>query len=148
MIAATSVLLLGLYAFLDGLFALLLGAQDYGDGRRWWSLMAEGLISVGLGLYAWLRPESGLWLLLNGAAACAVFTGLLEIFQATDLNEYKERRRPLFLAGFSSVAFGVLILLFRTGGVDLVWLIGIYPFTFGLPILVLAFRLRAFTLAG
>ncbi len=144
-IVATLVLLLGLYAFLDGFFAVLLGAQDYGDGRRWWTLIVEGILSIGLGVLTWLKPDSVLLMLLYWVAGWAFLTGFLEIFQAFDLNEYKERRRPLFFAGLCSVVFAVLILAFREGGITLVWLMGTYAFAFGIPLLVFAFRLRSFT---
>lgn len=67
-IVATLVLVLGLYAFLDGLFAILLGVQDYGDGRRWWALIMEGLLSIELGILAWLKPESAVLVLLYWVA--------------------------------------------------------------------------------
>jgi uncharacterized membrane protein HdeD (DUF308 family) len=146
-IVATLVLLLGLYAFLDGLFAVILGAQDYGDGRRWWTLIAEGLLSIGLGILTWLKPEWAVLALLYWIAGWAVLTGLLEIFQAADLNEYKERRSPLYFAGFCSLAFGGLILIFRAGGITLVSLMGAYAFAFGIPLLVLSLRLRRYAKA-
>src|SRR5262245_20868355 len=51
------ILLLSLYAFLDGLFSVLLGIQDYGGGRRWWALIVEGVFSAGMGALAWIWPE-------------------------------------------------------------------------------------------
>ncbi len=143
-IIATLILFLGIYAFIDGLFAILLGSQDYGDGRRWWSLLAEGVLSVGLGLLTWLQPNLTALVLLYGIAAWAVFTGLLEVFQGFELNEYKDRRRPFLFAGLTSVVFGILIFFFRVGGADLVWLMGIYAFLFGIPLLTLGWRLKRF----
>src|SRR6185503_7483048 len=98
-ILSTLVLFLGSYAFIDGNFAILLGAQDYGKGRRWWTLIAEGLVSVGLGVLAWLWTDRTVLILLYWIGAWAVVTGFLEIAQAFDLNEYKDRRRSFFLAG-------------------------------------------------
>lgn len=43
------------------------------------------------------------------------------------------------------MVFGVLILVFREGGITLVWLMGAYAFLFGIPLLSFAFRLRGFT---
>ena len=141
---ATVILLLGLYAFIDGLFALLLGVQDYGEGRRWWSLIIEGLVSVSLGLLTWFKPESTVLILLYLVAGWALLTGVLEILQALDLNEYKERRGPLYFAGICSMVFGISVFSFRVGGDLLVWLVSLYAFAFGIALLVLAFRLRHF----
>ena len=143
-LVATIILLLGLYAFIDGIFALLLGAQDYGGGRRWWTLIIEGVVSISLGLLTWLKPGSTVLVLLYGVAGWALVTGGLEIWQALDLNEYKERRAPLYFAGVCSMVFGALVLSFRVGGETLIWLVALYAFAFGMPLLVLAFRLRHF----
>jgi uncharacterized membrane protein HdeD (DUF308 family) len=143
-LVATLILLLGAYALVDGLFAILLGAQDYGDGRRWWSLIVEGILSVGLGLLTWWRPNVTVLVLLYWIAAWALFTGLLEILQGFELNEYRDRRKPFLFAGLCSVAFGALVYGYRLGGETLLWLMGGYAFLFGIPLLRLGFRLRVF----
>lgn len=144
MILATLILLLGLYAFIDGAFALILGFQDYGGGRRWRALIVEGFLSVGLGLWTWLNPYATVLVLLYWIAAWAVVTGFLEFLQGMQLTEYKDRRKPLLYAGLASMAFGFLILGFRSGGTRLVWLMGIYAFLSGIPLLMLGLRLRHF----
>jgi uncharacterized membrane protein HdeD (DUF308 family) len=143
-IAGTLIVMLGLYAFMDGIFSILLGSQDYGDGRRWGALIVEGILSIGLGLVAWLKPEVAAPSLLYWITAWAVATGLMEIIQASDLNEYKERKRPLLFAGICSMAYGVSVLYLRMGGSSLVWATGLYAFLFAMPLLALAFRLRSF----
>jgi len=143
-LVATLILLLSAYALVDGFFEILLGAQDYGDSRRWWSLIVEGLLSVGLGLLTWLRPNETALVLLYWIAAWAFFTGLLEIRQGLELNEYKDRRKPFLFAGLCSAAFGVLVYSYPLGGETLLWLMGGYAFLFGMPLLRLGFRLRGF----
>ena len=142
-VLATLILLLGIYALLDGFFAIVLGVQDYGEGRHWWSLIMEGILSVGLGLLAWLDPNRTP-LLLYFIAGWAVVTGALEIAQGEDLNEYPDRRKTFLFAGIVSVIFGLLVLYFRVAGTALIWLMGAYAFFFGIPLLVLGFRLRHF----
>ena len=142
---ATLILLLGLYAFSDGLFSFLLGVQDYGDGRRWPALILEGLVSLAIGVWAWIHPGTAVLVLLYWVAGWALLTGALEVRQALDLNEYKERTLPLFLAGLVSGAFGFLLFFFtRIGGEGLVWLFGFYGISFGAAFLALAFRLKPF----
>ena len=88
------VVLLACYAFLDGFFALLLGIQNYGDGRHWWSLIIEGLVSLVLGFLVYFRPGITIWVLFWWVVFWAVFTGLLELIQAFDLREYEDRKIP------------------------------------------------------
>ncbi len=140
----TLVFVLGLYAFLDGSFAVLLGAQDYGNGRRWWTLIAEGTLSMGLGFLAWLWTDQTVLILLYWIGVWAVVTGFLETVQAFDLNEYKDRRRNFFFAGFCSMVFGLIILNPWVGGISLVLLMGLFAFTSGIPILALGLHLRRF----
>jgi uncharacterized membrane protein HdeD (DUF308 family) len=145
-VVATLLLLIGLYAMVDGLFAFLLGIQDYGEGRRWGSLAGEGMVSMVLGLSIWIWPGATLFL-LYGITAWAVVTGILQILQGLDLNEYKDRRGPFFLAGLCSIAFGLAIALFHSG-LTLAWLMGTFAFLSGVPLLVLAVRLRHFAKSG
>lgn len=143
-VVAILIVLLGFYAFFDGLFSIVLGAQDYGDGRRWWLLILEGILTMGLGLSAWLTPQSSILVLLYWIAAWAVATGVLEILEGMEMNEYRERRGPIFLAGICSMVFGSLVLTERIAGTTLILLIGAYALSFGVLLLVLALRLRRF----
>jgi uncharacterized membrane protein HdeD (DUF308 family) len=145
-ILATLVFLLGLYAFLDGVFAVILGAQDYGKGRRWWTLIAEGFFSIGLGFLAWLRPGISVLVLLYWIASWAIVSGLLEMGQSFWGIEYRDRRKPLFYAGFCSMVFGLLVLWEGFGGVRLAWTVCLYAMLSSIPLLVLGFHLRRFTL--
>lgn len=143
-ILATLLLMLGLYAFLDGAFSIVLGAQDFGGGRRWTSLLAEGGLSVVLGLWTWLQPEKGALVLFYWIAAWSLLTGALEIHQARDLGEYKDRKRPLLMAGGVSLLYGAAIFLFHPSGVPLVILTGLFALLFGMPFLYLGLLLKRY----
>lgn len=144
-VVSSIILLLGLYALIDGLFSVVLGVQDYGEKRHWKALIAEGILSIALGLAALLWPDNAVMMLLFWIAAWAFTTGLLEIKEGFDLNEYKERR-PLFLAaGICSILFSFCIIFLRVSGLELVEVIGGYAFIFGILLLIFAFRLRHFT---
>jgi uncharacterized membrane protein HdeD (DUF308 family) len=143
---ALILVVVGFYAFWDGIFSILLGVQDFGREGPWWSLLLEGLLSLALGAWTWLRPQSGAVLVLLGwIAAWAILTGLLEIHQAFRRGVYPERRGPLAAAGLVSLAFGFILFFFRPAGLGLVWLVGAYAFFFSWPLLVLALRLRRFS---
>lgn len=143
-ILATLLLMLGCYAFLDGLFAWTLGSQDFGGGQRWNSLLLEGTLSVALGVWTWIQPERGALVLFYWIAAWSLATGLLEIRQSWDLTEYKDRKRPFLMAGTVSAIYGLAILLFRPVGISLVVLTGFFALLFGLPLFYLGLHLRHF----
>lgn len=141
---ATLLFLLGSYAFLDGVFSLVLGSQDLGDKTHWKTLIAEGFLSIGLGIFAWMRPDPGAMALLYWIGAWAFLTGLLEIQQGFELNEYRDRRKTFLFAGMVSALFGICVIWFHPEGAQLVWLVTIYAFLFGVPLLTLGLHLRRF----
>ena len=144
-VVASILAALGLYAFLDGVFSILLGSRDFGEQGIWWSLILEGSASIALGAWMWIRPQSPAVLVLLGwIAVWAILTGLLEVQQALGHGDYPERRGPFLAAGLVSVAFGVILLFFRPAGLGLVALVGAYAFLFAWPLLALALRLRRF----
>jgi uncharacterized membrane protein HdeD (DUF308 family) len=144
-VVSSIILLLGLYALIDGLFSIILGIQDYGDGRHWKTLILEGFLSIALGLAALLWPNNAVMALLFWVAAWAVVTGALEIQEGFDLNEYKERRPIFLIGGICSILFGISVIYLRVSGLELVEVIGAYAFVFGILLLIMAYRLRHFS---
>ena len=138
------ILLLGFYAFLDGLFSVLLGIQDFGQGRRWWALVGEGMMMIGLGLLAWMRPGSSILILLYWVAAWAILSGLMEISQGLRGTEYRDRRPTFFYAGLLSLGFGVAMLWQGSEIERLVWTIALYALVSAVPPLILGYHLRRF----
>jgi uncharacterized membrane protein HdeD (DUF308 family) len=137
-------LLLGLYAFMDGIFSIVLGAQDFGNGRRWWTLQLEGFLSIALGVWTWMQPDPAVKVLFYWIAIWALISGISEVLQAFDHSEYRDRRAQFLMAGICSLAFGALVILFPTGAVRMVWLTGIYSFIFGFAMMAMGFRLRLY----
>jgi uncharacterized membrane protein HdeD (DUF308 family) len=138
------VLVFGAYALVDGLFALVAavrGRQWAGGGRGW--LLLEGLLGVGTGIVALVWPDITALALLWVIAFWAVLTGVLEIVAAVRLRRVLDNEWLLILAGFLSIVFGLILMIWpRLGAVGLVWLIGIYAIAFGIVLLGLALRLR------
>lgn len=140
----TLVLVFGPYAFFDGVFAVVIGVQDLGAGRRWWVLILEGLMGIGLGLMTLSWPHVNALMLIYWLGVWALATGALEITQAFHLGRYPEGKGPLLGAGSCSIFFGSFALLYH--GTDeqvMVGALGAYALVFGVLLLVLAFRLRA-----
>ena len=137
------VLLFGAYALLDGIFAVIVGIQQYGETQRWWAAVLEGIAGIVLGVLTLLWPGTTATVLLAFIAAWAIVTGVFEIAAAVWLRKVIEGEWTLILAGALSVLFGVLLLVQPTAGaLAIIWLIGAYAIVFGVLVSILAFELR------
>jgi len=141
---AAIVLMFGAYAFADGVFALIAlfrgGAKD-----RFWVLVLEAAVGIGIGVLTVVRPAATALALLYYVGIWAILTGILEVVAAIRLRKEITGEFWLALAGVLSVAFGVLLFA-SPGGAALaltIW-IGAYAILFGITLLLLAFRLRRF----
>jgi uncharacterized membrane protein HdeD (DUF308 family) len=142
---AAIVLLFGAYAFADGVFALI--ALFRGAGKdRFWVLVLEAVVGIGIGILTIARPAATALALLWYVGIWAVLTGIFELVAAIRLRKEITGEFWLGLAGVLSIIFGVL--LFVTPGPAAlalaVW-IGAYAIVFGVTLLLLAFRLRRFS---
>ena len=137
------VLLFGAYALVDGIFAVIVGIQQYGENERWWINLLEGIAGIVLGVLTLLWPGTTATVLLVFIAAWAIVTGVLEIAAAVWLRKVIEGEWTLILAGALSVLFGgLLILQPAAGALTIIWLIGAYAIVFGVLLSILAFELR------
>jgi uncharacterized membrane protein HdeD (DUF308 family) len=135
----------GAYLIVDGVFTLFAGLRRVSSGFRFWPFLIEGTLSVIVGVLAFRRPEAfALGVLMLVALRCIV-TGGTEIAvgsavsRATGVKEW-----ALWIAGASSVLFGVLLLISPGVGIaTLLWMGGIYAIIFGVALTGSAFRLRS-----
>ena len=141
---AAIVLLFGAYAFVDGVFALV--ALFRGAGKdRFWMLVLEALVGIGIGILTIAHPALTALALLYYVGIWAILTGIFELVAAIRLRKEISGEFWLGLAGVLSIIFGVL--LFATPGpaaLALTIWIGAYALLFGVTLLFLAFRLRRF----
>ena len=138
------VAIFGAYALVDGVFALVAALRSSHLGPRWWSLVAEGVVGIAVGLIAFADSSvAALWIVWV-IAVWAIATGLLKIATAIRLRAEIENEWSLGLSGLGSVVFGVLLAVWPSAGaLALVWLIGAYAIMFGLLLIWLSLRLRA-----
>ena len=136
------VLLFGSYLLIDGLLA---GASAIRVAERFtqgWPLLLEGVVSVALGVLAWVSPQIP-WVLLFLIASWGIITGVLEIVAAIGLRPDPTSQWLLALSGVSSLVLGMMLLAVPgAGSVWVVRTIGVYALIFGGLLLTAAFRLR------
>jgi len=137
------VLMFGVYAIVDGAFAMLSGVVRSRYSSRWWVFVLEGIISVAAGTIALMRPGWAAVALVLVIAFWAVLTGILEIAAAIRLRREITNEWLLGFSGFVSMLLGIL-LFFQpvTGGLVVTLMIGAYALIFGVLLVALGFRLR------
>lgn len=139
----TLVYLFGAYVLVDGVFGVINGIQAYGERKRWWLLVLEGLLGIVVGILTFLWPDITALTLLYLIAAWAIITGVLEIVQAIQLRKVIRGELLWIIGGALSVIFGFLLILFPgAGALSVIWLIGVYSILFGILLIILGFRLR------
>jgi len=138
------VLVFGAYALADGVLTIISAFRRRAENERWWVLLLEGLVDIGVGIITVLWPGITALVLIYVIAAWALITGGLEIAAAIRLRKVITHEWWLVLAGIASIAFGVLLALFPgIGAITLVLWVGAYAFVFGIFMIGLAFRLRS-----
>jgi uncharacterized membrane protein HdeD (DUF308 family) len=135
---ATLIILFAAYALVDGLFALIGGVQ-----ARSWFFVIEGIVSIIVGVLAFIWPGITALLLLAFIAAWAIITGIIEIVGAIQLRRIIANEWLLILGGVLSILFGIFLLARPgAGALAVIWAIGAYALVFGITLIALAFRLR------
>lgn len=139
----------GVYAAVDGAFALHAGVQQWRCGNSWWPLAAEGVIGIGLGAAILAFPGPSAFVLWYLVAGWALATGACEIVAALRWRRYTQGETLLAGAGLAGVALGLAMLGWpRVALYTLAWLVGLYAALFGLLLVAMALRLRRAAHAG
>ncbi len=129
---ASLVMLAAAFIFVDGIFAFFSLFSQRGS-PFWWTSLLESLTGVLFGLVLLLWPGIALLTFLYLVAGWAIISGIFEIATAIRLRKVMEREWALGLAGLSSLAFGVAILVFPgLGLIATSWMLGAYAIVFGI----------------
>lgn len=137
------VLMFGVYAMVDGAFAMMSGLASSKYSPRWWVFLLEGLVSVAAGVIALMRPGLAGFALILVIAVWAILTGILEIAAAIRLRREINNEWMLAFGGFVSIVFGFLVLFQpATGGLVITLMVGAYALIFGILLVALGLRLR------
>jgi uncharacterized membrane protein HdeD (DUF308 family) len=142
----TLVYLFGFYALSDGILNVVAGFRRSGPQQvPWWALLLQGIVSIAVGVLAFVIPGLTALALLMLIAAWALATGVLQIIAAIRLRRQITGEWVLVMGGLLSIAFGVLLFVFpRTGALAVIIWIGAYAIMFGILMIALGARLRRF----
>lgn len=136
------VVLFGVYALIDGIFAIGAALSPFG-GSRWWALLIEGILGLIVAFYVFTQPALSDLAFVYAVGFWSVFTGILEIVAGIQLRDIIENEWMYGLAGIVSIVFGVLVVRYpQAGAVGVVWLFAYYAFFFGILEIALSYRLQ------
>ena len=144
-LAAAELLILffGIYALVDGIFALVVGIINRPPHRdRGW-LIAEGIIGILAGIAILLAPMLAGIIIIYFIAFWALPTGILEMIFSIAEWKYIPGAWMILVTGIISVLLGGLILAnVVAGAVLLVIIVAVYLVLFGLLLMLLGFSLK------
>ncbi len=140
---ASLVLVFGVYAVVDGAFAIV-AAIKAGTRDRAFHLF-EGLLGIAVGVTIFLYPDQAGTAIVLVIGLWAIATGVVEIVSAVRLRREIEDEWLLGLGGVLSVTLGaILIVRPQFGQVTTTYVLGTYGLIFGVVLVMLGLRLRRF----
>lgn len=135
--------LFGIYALVDGIFAIVLTFKAAELHGRWGGFLLEGIIGILFGAAAIFAPLAVATVFIQVMAIWALLTGVLEIVAAIRLRKQMTGEWLLILVGAVSILLGIALFLEPlAGAVVLVWTLAIYGVFFGVLLITVGMRLR------
>lgn len=132
------VVIFGIYALVDGIFAIVSTIRAIQQRTQWWSHLLEGIVGIVVGLLVLFWPGITAVLLLYLIAAWAIITGIFKIVAAIPSTDWL-----MIASGGVSVLFGLLLIAVSDrGALAVVQIIAVYAQVFGFLQLVNGFQLR------
>lgn len=131
------------YAITDGVSTIYMSYSHKANNDRWWLGLLSGAFSLIVGVAAFTWPQLTAYLLLVFIAVRAIFEGIIMVVTAVQLRKEVKGEWLLILGGTVAIIFG-LWMLFNpvSGGLALLWIVGMYAIIIGIILIVQAFRLR------
>jgi uncharacterized membrane protein HdeD (DUF308 family) len=140
-VAGAFVIVFAIYAFADGILDFVFAGQLGRAGQRWGWYVFEGLVSIALGVIALAYPAITLLALVLLIGIRAIVLGVVELIAAFS-SEGADHRWMMGITGVLSIMLGILLLgAPATGGLALLWMIGVYAIIFGIMLFALGLRM-------
>lgn len=144
--AQALILAFGIFAILDGAFAIVTAFQRRSHDDGWWAWLLEGILSVIVGLMALFWPAATALALIIWIAVWAILGGILRVIAAIRLRHEIEGEWALGLSGLLMAVWGGLLIALPGAGVlTLTLLFGIFALMIGAALIALALRIRSLT---
>lgn len=136
---------LGIFAFADGVLAVVTGVMGWTDSRSW--MIVRGILGIVVGLFvighAPIIGAIAATVVMIIIAAQAVVVGILEIVAAIRHRKQISGEGWLILGGILSIILGALLFASPLlSSLVLIRIIGVFAIFAGISLLVTAFRIR------
>jgi uncharacterized membrane protein HdeD (DUF308 family) len=147
-IVSSVIMLFGIFAIVDGTFAVVGSLAGHEAFEDWWLILLIGVLSILIGVFTFAHPRMVASVLVLYIGFRAVLQGVLEVAFAVRLRNAIEGEWLYIFGGAMSVLFGLVMIMFPIKGETMEgvlvvgWLIGIYAIAAGAMQLVLAGQIR------
>jgi uncharacterized membrane protein HdeD (DUF308 family) len=136
-------LLFAIYAFVDGMLAIIAAVRAAKQHERWGYLLLEGIVGIIAAAATVVWPAITVLAFIYLVAGWASVSGALVIAAAFTLDG-EDGRWWLVLGGVVSLVYGgVLAVAPLTGAIVLTWWLGVYAIAFGVALLIAGSKLRS-----
>lgn len=140
---ATLIIFFGAYAFVDGIFAIILALGGWGERDDRWLLLLEGIAGIGIGIITFRAPGITAISLLLYIAAWSLVIGVLRIAAAIRLRKVIEHEWLLALSGVAAILFAAILLWNpAAGALGLLWFIASFAIVYGAIQIAVGFRMH------
>jgi uncharacterized membrane protein HdeD (DUF308 family) len=139
----TFILFYGIFAAIDGVFAIVSAVRGKeGMATRWW-LALIGVLGIVAGLVTYFWPGITALALLTVIGVWALVYGIFEIIGAIRLRKEIDNEWLLLIHGVLATLFGLMVLVRPgAGALALIWLIASFALASGVVLIALAFGLK------
>ncbi len=147
-IVSSVIMLFGIFAIIDGTFAIVGSLAGHEAFEDWWLILLIGVLSILIGVFTFAHPRMVAAVLVLYVGFRAILQGVLEIAFAVRLRNSIQGEWLYILSGAISMLFGLVMIMFPIKGETMEgilvvgWLIGIYAIASGAMQLVLAGQIR------
>ena len=146
---AVLVAFFGAYALLDGIFAIVSAFRAAREHVRLWPFVLEGIVGILAGIGAFVAPLVTAVALETLVAVWAFVTGIFELVAAFRLRRVIANEWVLAFTGALSILAGIALLIWPVAGLGaIVLVIGAYALAFGILLIGLGLRIRAWGAGG
>jgi uncharacterized membrane protein HdeD (DUF308 family) len=137
------VILFGMFVLIDGVVNLSVARRASKVHERWWVLLIQGAVGVGVGIVSFAWPAVTAVALLYMVAFWAIAIGMLEIAAGMRLSRNTNGGWLLTGCGVGSALLGAFLMAWPNAALHgIVWLIGGGAIFFGSLLILLGLKMK------
>ncbi|MDB5643715.1 MAG: rane protein [Hyphomicrobiales bacterium] len=134
-------LLFAVYLIVDGLIGIFAAFRASHADNRWWLLLAEAVLSLLMGVLAFMFPGGAVLAFVVVTAIWALMSGGFLLAAAF---RFSPGRTWLAIGGIVSILYGALLIATPLVGAGvLTWWLGAYAMLFGIMLIAAGLKLRS-----